>query len=105
MKIITDYNWFRGLKANSIHLTYNDHATDYTTAAEHIEDNPHKFADVDSGQLRLMRELNSIWTLQIYPNTPIGSYVWYGSSVESVLAQARHAFDLHQWRSTAEKLT
>lgn len=98
MKEISDYQWFRNLKANSITLEYNEHACEYITASEFIDRDPMMFSNTPADQIQLMRNLNSIWSLQIYPDTPIGSYTWYGSTCDNVLSQAREFFNLMEWR-------
>lgn len=80
------YRWLRDQACNQLYLTRNgDHACNYMTAAEWIEKTvPEDFADVDPMELQKMKDTNTIWQLQIYPNTPIGFNVWYGATLEAV---------------------
>jgi hypothetical protein len=87
------YAWLAGLKANSFSLQLNDHASNYLTAKEWIEeyDTEGDFSGVPADLLQAMKDTNTIWRLQIYPETPIGFYMWYGPTLESVIDQARGA--------------
>ena len=86
--------WLSTLKCNSFHLTHDDeHAVNYVTAKEWIEEyQPKDFADVDPIELQAMKDTNTIWCLQIYPHTPVGFNVWYGATMDSVIAQARRDY-------------
>lgn len=89
-----DADWLRGFKANQIHLTRDDHASNYCSAKEWIEEFvPDEFKDTPAETLRAMKESNTIWTLQIYPDTPVGFYIWHGATMEAVIAAARAHFD------------
>lgn len=68
------YRWLRDGKPNALHLTYNgDHASSYRTAKEWIEvDMPEWFKDEPAGALEAMKATNTIWALQVYPDTPVG---------------------------------
>jgi len=35
-----------------------------------------------------MKDANTIWSVQIYPDTPIGSYTWYGASLDVAIDAA-----------------
>jgi hypothetical protein len=78
------------LKVNSLHLTHNDHACNYVTAKAWIEQySPDHFKGTPAPLVEGMKNANSIWQLHIYPDTPIGSYSWYGPTLDSVFEQAR----------------
>ena len=89
---MNNYEWLASQKTNSLHLTYNDHACNYVTAKEWIEDhscNVGDFKDTPSELIQQMKDTNTIWRLQIYPRTPSGFYLWYGPTMDSVIEQAR----------------
>lgn len=58
----------------SLHLTHNDHKSVYETAEQWIADNDERgFAEwISEEQKQKAIETDSIWTLQWYPNTPVG---------------------------------
>lgn len=85
-----NYEWLARLNANSVHLTHNDHACNYMTAKQWIEEyQPDWFTETPPALVEGMKNADSIWCLQIYPDTPIGSYAWYGPTLDSVIEQAR----------------
>jgi hypothetical protein len=92
---VNHYEWLASLKANSWSLSYNDdHAANYTTAKEWIEDRvPEWFEHTDPEELQRMKDTNTIWSLQVYPDTPIGSYTWYGATMDYVVGKAREFFE------------
>jgi len=80
------YAFLRDDKSNSLHLTRNgDHACNYMTAEQWIEEGPGTYRDVSPGELEKMKDTNTIWCLQIYPNTPIGFNVSNGASLDYVV--------------------
>ena len=67
------YRWLRGNRFNSLHITHNDHRSNYCTAKEWIEDYSHDwFSDEPEHEVDKMKAADSIWCVQIYPSTPIG---------------------------------
>lgn len=83
------------LKNNHLYLTRNsDHAPNYMSAAEWIDSagpGAETFDDVPPEELQRMRETNTIWTLQVYPHTPIGFWAFSGATAESVIDRAEAA--------------
>ena len=82
--------WLAHLKCNSAHLGRDsEQACNYMTAAQWIDENfLEQFNDCDPEDIAAMKEANTIWSLQIYPDTPIGSYTFYGATMQRVLEQA-----------------
>lgn len=84
------YEWLSNLKCNSMNLSRDEsHSMNYTTATDWIENiMPDQFADVPPELLEAMKATNTIWQLQVYPDTPVGFYVWFGPTLNSVVDQA-----------------
>jgi hypothetical protein len=83
------FRWLHDLKCSELILTRNgDHACNYMTAAQWIDDNPEDFEDCDPAEVERMRATNTIWRLQVYPDTPIGFLVWHGSTPEAAIDAA-----------------
>lgn len=84
------YRWLRDAKPCQLLLYLNDHASNYQTAAEWIEDgmDNEDITDTPPAELERMKEAGTVWWLQIYPNTPIGFNVWYRSSLDAVIDAA-----------------
>lgn len=82
--------WLRDSKFNALYLTRNeDHSTNYVTAKEWIEEySPEAFAHDDPDEVQAMKDTDTIWHVQIYPDTPIGSYSWHGATLDSALGAA-----------------
>lgn len=79
------------LKPNSFILEMNEHACNYVTAKVWIEEygSADEWADVPADLIEGMKASNTIYRLQIYPNTPVGFNSWYGPTLDSVIEQAR----------------
>lgn len=87
------FRWLAEQRFNQFFLERNGaHACNYMSAAEWIEQNPDDFDDVDQAVLQQMRDTNTIWRLQIYPDTPIGFHYWHGPTAESVIDAAMAFF-------------
>lgn len=89
-KDVERYRWLRDMACNSLHLTRDgDHACNYVTASEWIEQyHPEAFSDDPEDELQRMKDTNTIWRLQIYPDTPIGFYAWHGSTLDAAIDAA-----------------
>lgn len=87
------YRWLRDLRCNSLHLTRDgDHACNYMTAKQWIEEGGMHEADVADtppNELQRMKDTNTIWRLQVYPNTPIGFNVWNAATLDAAIDAAR----------------
>uniref|UniRef100_UPI00262A11BA hypothetical protein n=1 Tax=uncultured Pigmentiphaga sp. TaxID=340361 RepID=UPI00262A11BA len=72
-----------------------DHTPNYMTAAEWIERgmNSEDFEDVEAAEIERMKETDTIWRFQVYPDTPVGFYVWYGATADYVLDAALQGID------------
>lgn len=72
---------------SSLSITFNDHKSNYQTAKEAIEEgqwfSPDDF--VSPVEMQKSIETNTIWSLQWYPQTPVGFHVLYASSFQAIL--------------------
>ncbi len=84
------WEWLAALKCNSFTLARDDnHACNYVTAKQWIEEfSAEDFTRVDPVEVQRMKDTNTIWSLQIYPHTPIGFNIWYGATAEYVVDAA-----------------
>jgi hypothetical protein len=82
-----------------VFLTVNEHRDYYMTVEDRIAElnqsgdeqkNPDKEIDDELAQ-RMIKE-NCIYELQFYPDTPIGSYNVYGTSLDEVVKKALECF-------------
>lgn len=87
------WQWLIGLECNSLHLSRDDHACNYVTAAQWIDENPEEFQSDSAGEIQAMKDANTIWSLQIYPNTPIGFNWWHSATAEGAILRAKAEFD------------
>ena len=68
----------------------NEHACNYCTAKQWIEEHMQgDFYFTSPDLIEAMKATNTIYRLQIYPDTPVGFHYWYGPTLESVIDQAR----------------
>ena len=81
------YRYLRDMQPNSLILDRNDgHAPNYQTAKQWIEDSmPDLFTEVPPDELERMKATNTIWSLQVYPRTPISFNVYHGASLDVVV--------------------
>ena len=77
-------------------LTHNMHKGAYLTVAQSIEDGDFGFTEEcwisEAERLRAI-ETDDCWTIQWYPNTPIGFYLASAHSLEALLAYASEGED------------
>jgi hypothetical protein len=70
-----------------LHLEHNVHKNYYETAESYIRDyGMHVWKDEASKQRAI--DTDSIWTLQWYPDTPIGFYAIAAPTLEELLASS-----------------
>jgi hypothetical protein len=80
----------------SLHLTHNDHKSVYQTVAQSIEQGDHGYVDdswVSAEQKQKAIETNECWTLQWYPDTPIGFCILSAADLDVLIEAARHGDD------------
>lgn len=84
------YQWICTLKCSSLSISRDeDHASNYTTASDWIDNvMPELFDGVDPDELQRMRDTNTIWSVQVYPDTPVGSYVAHGATLDAAIDAA-----------------
>lgn len=88
------YRWLRDAKPNALHLSRNgDHACNYMTASAWIDESEEWFAETPPEEIQRMRDTDTIWELQIYPDTPIGSYTYYASTLDAAIDAGRGGGD------------
>ena len=75
---------------NQLYISVNEHAANYFSAKEYIEDiAPDLFTNDPPEEVQKMKDSGTIWTVHIYPNTPVGFNVWNRSTLEAALDAAR----------------
>lgn len=73
----------------SLHLKHNDHKSNYLTVAEAIEYDCFGCEEVDwvsEEQRQKAIATNEMWTLQWYPDTPVGFCVRSAADLDVLLA-------------------
>ena len=84
------YRWLRDDKSNSLIISRNDgHASNYMTASEWIDCYPEMFGDVEPEHITAMRESGDIWEVHWYPDTPIGFYRVFRSTLNEAIDEAK----------------
>ena len=78
----------------SIVITFNDHATNYETLEEweanfQIDDRREDWVSEDERTAAI--KANSLWSVQVYPNSPVSFFVVYASTLEAALKGAEAA--------------
>lgn len=87
------WKWLATLKCNSLTLSRDDHACNYVTAKQWIEEyQPEMFTDVEPAEVQRMKDANTIWCLQIYQHTPVGFNLWFGATAEAAVDAAMASY-------------
>lgn len=69
----------------SLNITHNGHKDNYETVEEHLEwmkAEDDEWATPTSKERAIKND--SLWVLQIYPNTPVGFYRVYGATFDEL---------------------
>lgn len=77
------------LKGEFSHLSieFNSHACNYFDVAEAIETGYYDYTDwVSEVEKKLASEMNKVWVIQWYPNTPVGFHAIAASTLEACIA-------------------
>lgn len=82
------FQWLAALPAHSFSISHNDHRAIYETPSGHIESLGDYFEGTPPEVIARMIESDSIWTLQVYPNSPVGFNVYHADTLESVIDAA-----------------
>lgn len=74
----------------SLTIEHNEHKTCYQTVAELIANNyGMDYCDlqdwVSSEEMAKSIETNELWTIQWYPNTPVGFHIKHASTLEALI--------------------
>lgn len=86
------FSWLASVRCSSLTLGRDDdHACNYMTAADWIDERREDFEGCSPEDIEAMKATNTIWKLQIYPNTPVGFVWFFGPTMESVIRQAMQA--------------
>ena len=70
-------------KPLSLYIEYNDHKSSYETVKEYIEER--EITDEEIIDKEECIKNDTIYSLQIYPITPIGFYLIHSSSLEKAI--------------------
>ena len=66
------------------------HKPNYMTAKEWIEEyQPDWFEEVPANELQRMKDTDTIWCLQVYPNTPIGFNTYQAATLDTAIDSAQ----------------
>jgi hypothetical protein len=74
----------------SLHLTHNEHKSCYRTVQEEIDDGHPSYQQwVSPEQRQKAIDTNECWSIQWYPDTPIGSYALSAADLDVLIEAAR----------------
>jgi hypothetical protein len=73
----------------SLTLSHNEHKSYYRTVAQSIADEDHGFSDwVSEEQKNKAIATNDCWTIQWYPDTPVGFFILSAADLDVLLEAA-----------------
>lgn len=73
----------------ALHLSHNDHKNNYETVEQAIRTDSHGYEDdcwISPEERQRAIDTNECWTLQWYPDTPVGCHVLSASTLEALMA-------------------
>lgn len=84
------WRFLRDTPSCSFSLNYNDHRCMYETAEqtmEHHAGDPKSdyYGEVSADERAKMIDTNTIWTLHIYPNSPVGFNVYHAATLDTAI--------------------
>lgn len=82
---------------NQLTIEHNNNNACYQTVEQWLEDNAdcdNPWCNVLDGEREKMIAAKSIWTLQVYPSTPIGFYAVAASTLEALIDWAMEQKDI-----------
>jgi hypothetical protein len=71
-----------------LYLTHNEHKDLYEKLSDKFKEETEYYTDMSQEDKEECIKADSLWTLQWYPDTPIGFYVVHGPTLERVLELA-----------------
>jgi len=75
----------------TVHLIHNEHKMSYGTVADSVAMQEHGYADdawVSLEQRQKAIDTNECWSLQWYPQTPVGFYILSAADLDALLSAA-----------------
>ncbi len=91
LRLERDASRYRLIRDNphcALSLTHNDHHASYETAQALIEYNAQYFQHCQRADLDAMIAAESIWTVHIYPNTPVSFSVYHAATLDAAIDAA-----------------
>lgn len=83
------YRFLKNMACCSMSIGLNEgHAINYTSFEQYAEECPEQYDCVPYDVLERMKQANTDWSIQIYPETPIGFYVWHGDTLDVAIDRA-----------------
>jgi hypothetical protein len=79
------------LKYVSMTVSHNEHKLYYQTAKQFIEEGDMKSRFVNAEEIDKAIETDEIWSVQWYPDTPIGSCIFYASSLDIIFEHIQNS--------------
>jgi hypothetical protein len=89
------YRWLRDSQNCSLSINHNDHHCVYESVEQTFynfagDPKADYYADVPADERAKMIATDTIWTLHIYPNTPVGFNVYHAATLDAAIDAARH---------------
>lgn len=87
------YRFLRDSTACSLSISHNDHHNMYLSVADTLDDSQGYYDDISDAERAQMIATDTIWTVHIYPVTPVGFNVFHGATLDSAIDAAIAALD------------
>lgn len=85
------YRWLRDSRACSMQVSFNDHHNIYMSVDDTLGDSQGYYDDISADERKRMVATDTIWTVHIYPNTPVGFNAYHAATLDTAIDTARAA--------------
>lgn len=83
------YRWLRDSRNCSLSISHNDHHNMYLSVADTLDEPQGYYSDLSDAERAQMIATDTIWTVHVYPNTPVGFNVYHASTLDAAIDKAR----------------
>ena len=83
------YQWLRDSKACSLSVSFNDHHSMYQSVTDTLDEPHGYYSDISDSVRATMIKTDTIWTIHIYPNSPVGFNVYHAATLDAAIDAAR----------------
>lgn len=85
------YAYLRDSRNCSLEVKQNDHRIMYQSVEETLDNAPDYYDEIPDEERARMIATNTIWTIHVYPNTPVGFHTFHAATLDAAIDAALSA--------------